>query len=116
MRGCLIVSLIPVFVLLGIIVPKVVIPDVQVETDATGDAMTTYALVRTSNAAGAIQHLLRMKLSVIEIHPDPGGCDWGYPEPITGTAIVRAYTLWGFPLETWEITCNSERLLSAPWI
>lgn len=113
MRTCLIVSLIPVFILLGIIVPKIVIPDVQADTDATGHAMARYARVRVSNI-DALQRLVRTKLSVVEIRPDPGGCDWGYREPITGTAVVRGYTLWGIPLETWEVTCDSEKLVSAP--
>ena len=118
MRGCLIVALLPVFILLGIIVPKLIIPDVQVETDASSEHMPKYALVRAGQAAGAIQHLLRVETSVVEIRPDPAGadgCDWGYREPITGTAILRTYTLWGIPLETIEITCNSEQVDFDPW-
>ena len=115
MRSRLVVSLIPVFFLLGIIIPKLVIRDVQVETDESSEHMPRYALVRANQLAGAVQHLLRVETSVVEIRPDPGGCDWGYHEPMTGTAIVRTYTLWGIPLETLEITCSSERILSSLW-
>lgn len=74
-----------------------------------------YALTRVGNAGGFIQHLLRMKTSVVEIASDPSQCDWGYREPVTGIVVVQAYTLWGIPLEKWEVTCDAERLIESPW-
>lgn len=46
MRWFRVFAAISVFVLLGIIVPKIVIPDVQAETDASSEHMPRYALVR----------------------------------------------------------------------
>lgn len=115
MRSFRIFAAITVFILLGIIVPKIVIPDVQAETDASSKHMPTYALVQMNNTAGLIQHGLWVKVSVVEIHPNPDGCDWGYREPVTGTAIVRAYTLWGILVETWEVTCNAGHRISDSW-
>lgn len=115
MKRFLIVVGVGVFVLLGVIIPKVMIPDIQVDAEGESEYAPKYALVRVGNAGGFIQNILRMKLSVVDVHDDPGGCDWGYREPVTGSATVRVYTLWGIPLETWEVSCDSENLVSSPW-
>ena len=98
------------FLMVGIIVPKIMIPDVQAGTDPSSEQASRYALVRIGNAGGFIQHLLRMKLSVVDVRNDPSQCDWGYREPVTGIVTVQAYTLWAIPLETWEVTCEAENV------
>lgn len=113
MRRVIVLGALGVFVLLGIIVPRIFIPNVQAETDDTTRYAPKYALVRMDNMGGLFQRLLRVKTSVVEVEHDPAGCDWGYREPTTGIVTIRAYTLWGLSLETWRMTCNSEDLISS---
>lgn len=103
------------FLVLGVLVPKLLIAEVQLAADDPARPAARYALVRVGNAAGPVQHLLRMRTSVVSAHPGDPACDWGYQERITSVVTVRTYTLWAIPLETWEVTCDSETLVSAPW-
>src|SRR5688500_5120427 len=97
------------------LVPKLVIADVQADShDPSAPYAAKYALFRVARARGLAHHVVGHKMSVVEIGPEPGGCDWCYRAPITGSVTIQVYTLWGLPLEKWMVTCNVEWAVSSP--
>lgn len=104
-----------VALVVGIVAPKLLVPDVHADVQLDSAEAQRYVEARVGNAGGLGQKALRTQVSIIDSRPDPAECDWGYPQPVTEILTVRTYTLWGIPLETWEVTCNSERLVSGPF-
>lgn len=113
-RAVIVLPSVLVLFIAGLIVPDVAISDVRSGVDLESHEAQRYVEARVGNAGGLGQKALRTQVSIIDSRPDPAECDWGYPEPVTEILTVRTYTLWGIPLETWEVTCNSERLVGGP--
>lgn len=110
------VAMVIVFVALGagIVAPKLLIPDVRGNVELESPESLRYIEGRMGTIGNTGQRAMRAQMSITASRPDPGECDWGYPEPITETLTIQTYTLWGVPLETWELSCNSSRLVGGP--
>jgi|GEM_PF-4040410 len=105
-------AVLAILLILGPAIPMVFIPDVQADTEPATEHAPRYALVRVDSARGPVEHLVGLKMSVVDVRPDPAQCDWGYREPIAAIVTVRVYTLWGIPIDTWEVTCDTEQRVS----
>lgn len=103
-----------VLLVLGIAIPKVVIPDVQGNVELESPESLRYIEGRMGTIGNTGQRAMRMQMSITANRPDPDECDWGYGVPITETLTIQTYTLWGVPLETWELSCSSSRLVGGP--
>lgn len=90
----------------GLVLPYLVFDEVPEGLDTTDSAAARYALVQVENAGGAAERTARLRSRVVEISPDPSECRWGYREDITAIVTVKTYTIFGTPLETWQVDCN----------
>lgn len=78
------------------------------ESEAARQAHTEVRFMRSP-----LQQVVTTRVRVIDVQPDPSGCVWGAPTPVTGIVTVRVYTLFGVPLEQWMVTCGATWLTSS---
>jgi hypothetical protein len=98
----------------GVVAPKVLIPDVKGNVELESPEALRYIEGRMGTIGNTGQRAMRMQISIVGSRPDSRDCDWGYGEPITEILTIQTYTLWGVPLETWELSCSSSRLVGGP--
>lgn len=112
--------LIPLLLLpaLGIILPKMLIPDQQEDWPPPTNEIARYARLDIKYNRGLMQKLLTVEISVIQVDTTPTDCMWTTPVSQTrgtGTFTVRAYTLFVIPFETWVVDCNSSSVTWSLW-
>jgi hypothetical protein len=98
----------------GLVIPKLLIADVHADTDLQSPETLSYVEARIGNTGGLGQRAMRMQISIIDSRPDPRNCDWGYGEPVSEIVTARVYTLWGLPVDTWELSCDDVQKVSGP--
>ncbi len=100
--------------LLGVLIPRAVMPVYQKEWDGQEADVAYYATQRAKSIGGPAQKFARQRIQVVAIEPDPTGCAWGYRVPVSGIVTVRFYTFFGIPQATWVISCSSEQRVWGP--
>lgn len=113
-RGFAIVAVALVVLAAGFALPRLLIPDVKGNVELESPEALRYVEARIGNTGGLGQRAVRVQISIIGSRPDPRGCDWGYGEPVREIITARVYTLWGLPIDTWELSCDDVRQVSGP--
>ena len=90
----------------AIAIPTFLIPDQRGDWTGSDAAAAKYARSQVLGAGGAAERLVAIQTSVVEIEPDPSGCDWGYGEPVASIVTVRTHTIFGLPAGTWIVDCT----------
>jgi hypothetical protein len=96
---------------LGVVVPRVLIPEERGDWQGEQAMAAIYAHNRMAGIGGPMQRLPRIQMTVVDVKPDPTGCDWGYRYPASGIVTIQAYTIFGLPWDKWVMGCNFEHLL-----
>lgn len=90
---------------IGVGIPRLLIPEERGNWSGANARAALYARVQVDNAS----HPLVLRTSVVDIQPDPEGCEWGYPGEITSVVTVRTHTLFGLPMQSWIVDCDGPR-------
>lgn len=98
---------------LGCTLPRLFMSDGTERWDGVDGIAARQAHNEVHYMRSPIQQLVTTRLRVIDVQPDPAGCVWGAPTPVTGVVTVQVYTLFGVPLEQWVVTCGSSRMTSS---
>lgn len=96
---------------LGVVIPRALIPEERGDWTGEQAMAAIYAHNVMAGIGGPMQRLPRIQTTVVDVKPDPTGCDWGYRKPASGIVTIQAYTIFGIPWDKWVISCSGEHLV-----
>jgi len=93
---------------LAAVLPRILIPTERGNWQGEEGMAAIYGRDRMGGIGGPMQRFPRTQITVVDVKPDPTGCDWGYPRAASGVVTIQTYTIFGLPWEKWIMDCDSE--------